>query len=159
MKYTFQSVKDGENLVFGSNICSLINDYADYGKKFSLTYGKIKALFGEPVYETENLENLFDYCILAEAENGEKVYLNVYCAGTGPAIGGEHDEASQKAAKALEDYILQAEPVDYARKGYYMDGPTVLEFGIKSGVPYYNESELVLSEEEFSKLYAELYGL
>ena len=57
------------------------------------------------------------------------------------------------------DQILQAEPVDYAQKAYYMDGPTVVEYGIKGGVPYYKESELNLSEKEFSELYARLYDL
>ena len=159
MSYKFQSVGDTEKLAFSSNICNFIDGYVDYGNKFSLVYGKMKALFGQPVYETENLENLFSYCILAISEDGEEVYLDVYCAGTGPAVGGEQNEASKKAAAALVDYVWQAEPDDYAHKGYYMDGPTVLEFGIKNGVPYYNESELELSEKEFSELYAKLYGI
>ncbi|MDE7417146.1 MAG: hypothetical protein K2N44_12765 [Lachnospiraceae bacterium] len=159
MSYKFQSVGDTEKLAFGSNICNFIDNYVDYGNKFSLVYGKMKALFGQLVYETENLENLFSYCILATSEDGEEVYLGVYCAGTGPAVGGEQNEASKKAAMALVDYVWQAETVDYEQKGYYMDGPTVLEFGIKNGVPYYNESELELSEKEFSELYAKLYGI
>lgn len=159
MKYTFESVEDTEKLSLSSKICNLIESYADYGNQFSLVCGKIKSLFGQPVYETENLENLFDYCILATSEEKEAVYLNVYCAGTGPAIGGENNEASKKAAEALMDQILQAEPVDYAQKAYYMDSPTVVEYGIKDGVPYYKESELNLSEKEFSELYARLYDL
>ncbi|MDE6221240.1 MAG: hypothetical protein K2G51_12590 [Lachnospiraceae bacterium] len=157
MKYTFESVEETEKLASTSKICSIIDGFADYEKKFPLTYGKIKALFGQPVYESENLENLFSYCILATSEDGETVYLDVYCAGSGPAIGGKQNEASEKAAKALVDYIWQAKPVDYAQKAYYMDGPTVLEFGIKNGVSYYNEAELDLSEEEFRELYKKLY--
>lgn len=157
MKYTFEAMKDEEKLVSTSKICSIIDGFADYNKKLTLVYGKIKALFGQPVYESENLENLFSYCVMATPEDGESVYLEVYCAGSGPAIGGRHNEACEKAAKALVDYIWQAEPADYEQKGYYMDGPTVLEFGIKNGVPYYNESELHLSEEEFRELYEKLY--
>ena len=159
MSYTFQSVEDTGVLANSSNICNLIDDYVDYGNKFSLVCGKIKSLFGQPVYETENFENLFSYCILATSEDGEEIYLDIYCAGTGPAIGGEQDEGSKKAAKALADYIWKAKPVDYANKAYYMDGPTVLEFGIKDGAPYYNEAELELSEKEFHELYAKLYDL
>lgn len=159
MKYTFESIEDTEKLSLSSNICNLIEGYVDYGNNFSLVCGKIKSLFGQPVYETENMENLFSYCILATSEDGEAVYLNIYCAGTGPAIGGENNEASKKAAEALMDHILQAEPFDYARKAYYMDGPTVVEYGIKGGVPYYQEAELELSEKEFSELYARLYDL
>ena len=64
------------------------------------------------------------------------------------------DEKSRKAAKALVDYVRQAEAIDYAYKAYYLDGPTALEFGIRDGAPYYNETELRLSEKEFRELYA-----
>lgn len=56
----------------------------------------------------------------------------------------------------MVDYIWQAEPVDYAIKAYYLDGQTALSFGIKDGVPYYNETELNLSEKEFRELYERL---
>lgn len=159
MSYTFQLAKDAGKSAGGGKICNIIDGFVDYEKNFPLAYGKIKALFGQPIYETENLEDLFSYCVVAKSEEGEEVYLDIYCAGSGPAIGGKQDEASQKAAKALVDYIWQAEPVDYAYKGYYMDGPTVLELGIKNGVPYYEEAELELSEEEFNELCSRLYGL
>ena len=156
MPYTFQSVKDMEKLADSSKLSNFIESFADYGNQFSLICGKIKALFGQPVYETENLENLFLYRILATSEEGEEVYLDIYCAGSGPAVGGMQDEKSRKAAKALADYVRQAEPVNYAYKAYYLDGPATLEFGIRDGAPYYNETELRLSEKEFRELYARL---
>lgn len=146
MSYTFQPVKSREKLTKSSNICNFIEDYADYEEQFPLICGKIKALFGQPLYETEDLENLFSYCICATSEEMEEVYLDVYCGGTGPAVGGMSDEKSGKAAKALVDYVRQAEPINYAYKAYYFDGPTALEFGIKDGVPYYNETELSFPE-------------
>lgn len=148
MVYEFQSIEDLEELTESSKICNIINGFMEYDMEFPLVYGKLKALFGEPIYETENLENLFSYCILATSEDGEEVYLEIYCGSSGPAIGGRQDEISEKAAKALVDYIRKAEPMDYAHKAYYMDGPTVLEFGIKEGVPYYNEKGLKLSEKK-----------
>ncbi|MCI8615421.1 hypothetical protein [Parablautia intestinalis] len=156
MPYTFQSVKDKEKLADSSKLYNFIESFADYGNQFSLICGKIKALFGQPIYETENLENLFLYCILTTSEEGEEVYLDIYCAGSGPAVGGMQDEKSRRAAKALVDYVWQAEPVNYAYKAYYLDGPTTLEFGIRDGAPYYNETELRLSEKEFRELYARL---
>lgn len=107
MSYTFQSVKDTEKLTGSSGLCHFIESFADYENQFALICGKIKALFGQPIYETENLENLFSYCILATSEEGEEVYL---------------------------------------------DAPSMLEFGIRDGVPYYNETELNLSGEEFREL-------
>lgn len=157
MSYKFQSVKDHEKLAGTGKICNFIENYAEYEAQFPLLCGKIKALFGQPIYETENLENLFEYCILATSEEEtEGVYLSVYCAGSGLAVGGMSDEKSQKAAKALIDYIRQAEPIDYEYKAYYLDAPTVLEFGIKDGVPYSNETELNLSEKEFDELWTRL---
>lgn len=157
MSYTFQSVENSGKLVMSSKICSILDGFKDYDQKFTSAYGRIKALFGKPVYETENLENLFSYYISAVSEDGETVYLEIYCAGSGLAVGGKQNELSRKAARALVDYIWQAEPVDYAHKAYYMDGPVVVDFGIKDGVPYYNESVLELSQKEFKELYDKLY--
>lgn len=158
MTYTFKS-ESMDKSPCGSKICNIIVGFADYGNQLAITYGKIRARFGEPLYETENMENLFSYCVSATSEDGTVVYLDVYCAGTGPAIGGRHDEVSQKAAQELTAYIRQADPVDYSCKCYYMDGPTVLDIGIKGGQPFYREEELVLPEKEFHELYARLYGL
>lgn len=40
-----------------------------------------------------------------------------------------------------------------AYKAYNLDGPTALEFGIRDGAPYYNETELRLSEKELRELF------
>lgn len=159
MAYTFRSESDEKKLPGGSKICNIIDGFADYGNQFALVYGQIKALFGAPVYETENMENLFSYCICATSEDGTCVYLDVYCAGTGPAVGGLQDEASRQAAQELAAYIRQASPVDYRCKCYYMDGPSSIETGVLNGKPFYQEEELQLSEEQFKELYARLYGL
>ena len=102
-------MKDTEKLTDSSKLYNFIEGFADYKNQFSLIYGKIKALFGQPIYETENLENLFSYCILATSEEAD------------------------------------------------LDGPAVHEFGIRDGVPYYNETELSLSEKEFEELYTRLF--
>lgn len=159
MAYTFKSEGAKEKLPFGSKICNIIDGFADYENQFALVYGKIKSLFDNPIFETENMEELFSYCISATSEDGACVYLDVYCAGSGPAIGGFQDEASLKAAKELVVYIQQAQPVDYRCKCYYMDGPSVIEVGVKNGKPFYQEEELILSEKEFKELYARLYGI
>ena len=156
MPYTFRSVKDTEKSTDSSKLYNFIEDFVNYEDQFSLICGKIKALFGQPIYETENLENLFLYCILATSDEGEEIYLDIYCAGSGPAVGGMQDERSRKAAKALVDHVWQVEPVNYTCKAYYLDGPTVLGFGIENGSPYYNETELRLSEKEFAELYTRL---
>ena len=157
MPYTFQSVKSMEILTDSSKLYNFIEDFSDYGNQFSLICGKIKALFDQPIYETKNLENLFSYRILATSEEAEEVYLDIYCAGSCLAVGGISDEKSRKAAKALVDYVRQAKAIDYEYKAYNLDGPTALEFGIKDGTPYYNETELSLSEKEFKELFFNMY--
>ena len=157
MPYTFQSVKSMEILTDSSKLYNFIEEFSDYWNQFSLICGNIKALFDQPIYETKNLENLFSYRILATSEEAEEVYLDIYCAGSGLAVGGISDEKSRKAAKALVDYVRQAKAIDYAYKAYNLDGPTALEFGIKDGTPYYNETELSLSEKEFKELFFNMY--
>lgn len=88
------------------------------------------------------MENLFSYCVSATSEDGTTVYLDVYCA----AIGGKQDKVSKEAAQDLTAYIRQAEPVDYSCRCYYMDGPTVLDIGIKDGHPFYHEEELIMKK-------------
>ena len=40
-----------------------------------------------------------------------------------------------------------------------MDVPCKVREGVKDGVPYYQEEELHLTEEEFRALYEKVYGL
>lgn len=53
MPYTFQSVKSMEILTDSSKLYNFIEDFSDYGNQFSIICGKIKALFGQPIYETK----------------------------------------------------------------------------------------------------------
>ena len=64
---------------------------------------------------------------------------------------------ASKGWKSLVDYVRQAEAIDYAYKAYNLDGPTALEFGIRDGDPYYNETELRLSDKEFRELLFNVY--
>lgn len=59
MAYTFKSESAMGDMAYGSKICSIIDGFADYENQFALTCGKIRALFDNPLYETENMENLF----------------------------------------------------------------------------------------------------
>ena len=90
MPYTFTAENTPDNLPGGGQICLIIENFdKDYMTNNALVYGKLKTLFGEPLYETEDNENLYSYCIRATSENGDIVYLDVYSGPTGPAIGGD----------------------------------------------------------------------
>lgn len=152
--YKFKKSEDRKKLE-GAWICS-IYDNNEYDWK---VFGQLKTLFGEPLYLKENLEDQFTYVIEARDENGNSLFLNVYCGSSGPAIGGNMGELYESAAKELVTYICSAEVADYDYEGYYMDANIKVNQGVRSGVPYCNVSEMNLSEEEFNKLYNRLYEI
>lgn len=120
----------------------------------ALVLGQLKKLFGEPLYMSRNLENQYEYLISATDENNEIVYLTVYSAGSGPAIGGKQDRKSREAAGALAEYISQSEAADYKYEGYYLDGPCIVRIGVIDGIPYGEEEELEqFSDEEMKTLF------
>lgn len=159
MPYTFSAESTTDNLPSGGQICSIIENFdKDYMNNCALIYGKLKTLFGEPLYETEDNENLYSYCIRAESETGSVVYLEVYSGSSGPAIGGDSVNG-QDAAKVLVDYIWQAEASDYECKSYYMDTLSEITMGVRDGIPYYEETVHDLTPEEYDALFNHVYGL
>lgn len=105
-----------------------------------IAYGRLRALFGEPNYETQNFEDAYSYILFVEPESSEKIYLEVYEGSSGPAIGGLKNAESLQAAETLKKLIEESEEVaDYQYEGYYLDLDSKITMGIKDGVPYYNE--------------------
>ena len=105
-----------------------------------IAYGRLRALFGEPNYETQNFEDAYSYILFVESESSEKIYLEVYEGSSGPAIGGLNNAESLQAAETLKKLIEESEEVaDYQYEGYYLDLDSKITMGIKDGVPYYNE--------------------
>ena len=158
-KYQFKTVSD-ENKISGGKIFNIIDGFPpDYSEQAALIYGKLKTLFGEPLYEEKDVENQYIYGLVATAEDGREIFLHAYSGPSGPAIGGNEDEESRKAAHQLAELILQAAPTDYDYVGYYLDGPCRIHEGIKNGVPYHEEESLDdLSEEELDEIFREVTG-
>ena len=105
-----------------------------------IAYGRLRALFGEPNYETQNFEDAYSYILFVEPESSEKIYLEVYEGSSGPAIGGLNNAESLQAAETLKKLIEESEEVaDYQYEGYYLDLDSKTTMGIKDGVPYCNE--------------------
>ena len=142
-EFTFEFKADSKDkLPMGSKICNIIDGFPeDYGEQTALVYGRLRKLFGEPLYESEDFEDQYSYCINA-ARDGKTVYLEVYSGPSGPAVGGDQDKDSRDAAKELIEYIGQAEAADYDYKGVYYDGPCEVRMGVKNGVPYSEENEI-----------------
>ena len=142
-EFTFEFKAENESkLSVGSKICNIIDGFPeDYGEQTALVYGRLRKLFGEPLYESEDLEDQYSYCISA-VRDGKIVYLEAYSGPSGPAIGGEQDKDSMEAASELVRFIQQAEAADYDYKGVYYDGPSEVLMGVKNGVPYSEENEI-----------------
>lgn len=158
-KYQFKAVND-QKKIGGSNITNIIDGFpSDYMEQVILIYGKLKTLFGEPLYEEKDLENQYIYGVVTTTEDGREIFLHAYNGPSGPAIGGQQDAESRKAAYQLIELIQQAAPTDYDYVGYYLDGPVRIREGIKNGVPYFEEMPLDdLSEEEMDKIFREVRG-
>ena len=143
------NVSEGENAMTISDFkkdTSLTSIPESNGKLLNLdlesviAYGRLRALFGEPNYETQNSEDAYSYILFVEPESSEKIYLEVYEGSSGPAIGGLNNAESLQAAETLKKLIEESEEVaDYQYEGYYQDLDLKISMGIKNGVPYYNE--------------------
>lgn len=119
-----------------SKIRNLYDDKA--AEYHSLFIGQVLSRFGEPDYITEDNENLFSKAVSAEDKDGNVIYLDVYYGPSGPAIGGDAgDEVSRKAADALAEYIMAAEPKDFEYTSVYEDFGLTVIMGVENGKPYY----------------------
>ena len=154
--YTFEKVNATRDFYMpSSNICSIYEFDENFEKNWVMVLGQLKYLFGKPNYVTNNLENQFSYIIKASNENGECLLLEVYSAGSGPAIGGLNDSDSKLAAHELAMYIRQSLTVDYDYEGYYLDTMSKVHHRIKNGVRFWEETEM--SPKEFEEFNEEIW--
>ena len=148
MSYTFKKIENA-TYMGGGKLCEIYDAFPER----ALALGQLKTLFGEPMYITEDYENQFSYDIEAIDETGVVCQLSAYSGPTGPSIGGARGEEVEKAARALAVYIRQATATDYEYEGYYLDAPCKIRMGVRNGVPYAQEEELHLSDEELRELF------
>lgn len=136
-----------------SNICSIYEFDENFEKNCVMVLGQLKYLFGKPRYVTNNLENQFSYIIKAINEKTKDcLFLEVYSASSGPAIGGLNDSNSRLAAQELAIYIRQSPTVDYDYEGYYLDTMSKVHYSIQNGVPSWKEIEISTKEfEDFTE--------
>lgn len=139
-----------KNLIGTSKIRNIVELSPTSWMNTILCLGQLKTLFGEPLYITEDMEDQYAYCILAQKEDGKEVYLHVYSGPSGPAIGGRHDSDSHEAADELAGLITGAGASDYEYEGVYWDGPCIVSEGVRDGAPYYEEEEF--TQEKYEKM-------
>lgn len=145
-----------------------VEDYPvqDSGKVYSLStrsneecalcFGTLITLFGEPLYMTRDMENMYAYHIKGVSEEGHVTYLDVYSGSSGPSIGaGDSSEKTLSAARALDELIQNTRSSDYAYTGYYTDAYLKVECGVRLGKAYYKEDEA--DEEEIENVIDEMF--
>lgn len=103
-------------------------------------YGRLRALFGSPNYETQNFEDAYAYILYIQPQPDQKLYLEVYEGSSGPAIGGPNTPEGRKAAKDLKALIENSNALaEYQYEGYYADLNLKIQMGIQNGLPYFRE--------------------
>lgn len=146
-KATKEELSVLENMGF-SKLCS-VYDLNGTDEKYALFYAKLRTVFGEPDYTSDDYENMYSYDIMAVGENGDSFYLEVYHGASGASIGGKPFDISKEqekvyinAADELIALIEIAEPSDYTWEGIYEDIPEKVKYAVKDGI-FYEESEFL----------------
>ena len=141
MSYTF-TVCEEDKMAGTSWICGLYDMFDSWNQLLeneAKALGQLKTRFGEPMRTSNDMENLFEYCITATDPEGNELILTAYHGPSGPAIGGaENDLVYKIAARQLANYVQSAELTDYKISGIYHDAPIPLKvtLGVKKGEPY-----------------------
>lgn len=156
--YVFEKLEDDTHIAFTSKLMNIIDVFdGDYMLRCAVLKGQLLTLFGDPLYESPDLEQQYTYAIQCADDAGDIVYLSVYSGASGPAIGAHGDSPDiAQAALALVDVIMETTPMDYDYEGYYPDGPSRIAMGIRDGEPYYHEEEIT-DDEALERMFTLLY--
>ena len=107
---------------------------------YALFLGKVIARFGKNDTLCEDWENMYNYSVVAEDEQGEKLLVIIYHGPGGPSYSiptdFENDDIKSKyeqAAKELVEYIENAEPADYVHESVYEDVGVNIKYTVKNG--------------------------
>lgn len=148
--YTFRKPTENElsalEKIGFSKLCS-VYDLKGTEEKYALFYGKLRTVFGEPDYTSDDYESMYSYDVMTVGENGESFYLEVYHGLCGASVGGkpfgiskEQEKVYMNAASELIAFIESAELSDYVWEGIYEGIPANIKYAVKDGKAY-TESE------------------
>lgn len=160
--YKFRRASEDEISVLENKgfckICSVYDilkmDETLVDEKFALFYGKLRTVFGEPDYTSDDYENMYSYWITAE-DGQNKLYLEVYHGPSGASVGGkpfdiskEQEKVYMNAAEQLIALIESANPSNYVWEGIYEDTSENVRYTVKGGKAYI-ESEFSEDDMDF----------
>lgn len=140
--YTFQrseSMSDLEAMAGTSHVYGPLDMSLETDARFR---GALLALFGEPLWESEDYEAAYEYLIRAVDEEGREYLLTAYQGPSGAAVGGDTQvQGIEEAAEALCDLLLESEPADFEAEMVYMDLGIRVIYGCRDGKPYVTETK------------------
>ncbi len=152
--YKFTALRGENDYVGGSKLANL-QLFDEFNE--SQIQGRLRALFGEPLFESEDLENAYEYAIKAEDEAGNELNFSVYQGPSGCAVGGYSNSTEmRKAIEELKELLQSTKPAEFLYEGYYMDAGVKVTQGFQNGKVIYEEIEL--DEDEMDEIYDSLYG-
>ena len=153
MNFKFESLQDNSLIQGSSFFMEFGNADVMTMEETAILEGKLRTVFGEPWYQSENAENSISYIIKATDIDGKSVILEVYNSGMIHIGSSQKDGFAKKAANALIDYVNAAEPCDYERTVYYLDYYIQMDISVKNGVATVKQTEISIekSDELFDK--------
>lgn len=143
--YEFERITDCEAL---TGFCNPFMLCGFDGEEQARVYGSLRTLFGEPDYETKDVEDMYQYMLRVIRSDGKQAVLMVYSGSSGPSVSSREEDKDIKegAAFVLKKLLQETPPSDYIYEGCYWDGPCIVTYGSKAGRPYYKSR--VMTEKE-----------
>lgn len=135
--YTFRkSTRDEKSQAYVGMSGNWIYQPGEAGdEEYALFFGKVRTIFGEPDFISEDWENMYSYSITAEnSEDNNKLFFEIYHGSGGSSLAMYADsDAYKKAGKQLIELIESAEPADYEWEGVYEDIPVNIKYIVRNG--------------------------
>lgn len=106
---------------------------------YALFLGRMITLFGKPDNLSEDWENMYNYDVIAEDEQGNRFLVEIYHGAGGPSVALpiERDNIDitpyEQASKELVELIMNTEPSDYEWESVYEDIPVNIKYIVKDG--------------------------
>ena len=130
-KDSYGNVPEGGEWIYGSGVGE---------GTYALFLGKVITLFGKPADLNDDWENMYNCDIVAEDEQGKKLFIIIYHGSGGPSYCIPRESVSDDVrqiyldmAKELVAYIESAQPADYVHESVYYDIPANLTYIVKDG--------------------------
>ncbi len=131
---TFSKIDHLSSGIGTSRLISVTSDL----KEIANYRGSLMALFGDPIQESMNAEDIFTYVIQAQRSDGDKWILTAYQGSSGFAIGGaDEKELSHEIAYLLMQKLASMAPSDFERRDlHHTDSDETYIYGCLNGECY-----------------------